>query len=316
MFTIRPCEPRDYERVAWVHNAIQPEPELPEQMREEDERVRSKPGVIFHRVVAESQQGQVVGYGFAEHYPWMPAERWAIKAMVHPSARRQGVGQALFDHVKRLAEEGGGTKIEIWVRGDDEESIAWSARRGFFVDRRRTESVLDLKEFSLARFDGVVEQVEASGIRLATMSDVDDALLYQIWELDVTTTRDIPIHNPADGDEPWEMYQAFWREFKDERVVALAFDGDRPVGISLLFLPRAEGAGAYTGFTGVYREYRGRNIALALKLLTIREAIRHGVPHMRTNNDPDNPSMLAVNARLGYRLVPGPCRLRPAGWED
>lgn len=31
---------------------------------------------------------------------------------------------------------------------------------------------------------------------------------------------------------------------------------------------------------------------------------------MRTNNDPDNPAMLAVNARLGYRLVSGPRRMK------
>ncbi len=311
MFAIRPCENRDYERVAWIHNAIQPEPQTPEEFQEDDELVRSKAGSVLVRVVAEDEEGQVIGYGFAEHAPWMPPDRWSIEAMVHPSARGRGAGQAIFEHVRQLALEGGAARFESWCRGDDEASLAWAGRRGFKVDRQRTESVLDLTTADLSRFDGVLDEVEAGGIRLATVTDVDDALLHQMWELDVATSRDIPIHDPEEGDQPFDVYQAFWREHKGEKIVALAFDGDRVVGISMLFPSRTPGAGAYTGFTGVYREYRGRKIALAVKLLTIREAIARGIPHMRTNNDPDNPAMLAVNAKLGYRLVPGPYRLRP-----
>ncbi len=61
--------------------------------------------------------------------------------------------------------------------------------------------------------------------------------------------------------------------------------------------------------TGVERAYRGRHIALALKLLGIRYAKARGALTIRTNNDSQNVPMLAVNRKLGYRPEPGIYRL-------
>jgi hypothetical protein len=62
--------------------------------------------------------------------------------------------------------------------------------------------------------------------------------------------------------------------------------------------------------TGVDRTYRGRKIAKALKLLTIRYAKAYGATAIRTNNDSENGTMLAINRKLGYRPQPGLYKLR------
>jgi RimJ/RimL family protein N-acetyltransferase len=54
-------------------------------------------------------------------------------------------------------------------------------------------------------------------------------------------------------------------------------------------------------FTGTLREYRGRGLALAVKLASIHWAAAHGSSMMVTTNDLENAPMLAVNKRLGYR---------------
>ena len=61
----------------------------------------------------------------------------------------------------------------------------------------------------------------------------------------------------------------------------------------------------YNMMTGVDPAYRGRRIALALKLLTIRLARQYAADYIRTNNDSDNAPMLAINRKLGYQPVPG-----------
>jgi hypothetical protein len=58
-------------------------------------------------------------------------------------------------------------------------------------------------------------------------------------------------------------------------------------------------------FTGVLRAYRGRRLALALKLLSISAAQRYDVDYLYTNNDSSNAPMLAINRRLGYQESPG-----------
>ena len=66
---------------------------------------------------------------------------------------------------------------------------------------------------------------------------------------------------------------------------------------------------AYNAFTGVERDYRGRGLAQALKLLAVRFAQHYGAAYIRTNNDSQNAPMLAVNRKLGYRPEPGKYRL-------
>jgi GNAT superfamily N-acetyltransferase len=67
--------------------------------------------------------------------------------------------------------------------------------------------------------------------------------------------------------------------------VVHAYDGDRMVGESSIGLPSVAGGAAYTMYTAVRRAYRGRGLALALKLFTIEETAKQGVRRMRTNND-------------------------------
>ena len=53
------------------------------------------------------------------------------------------------------------------------------------------------------------------------------------------------------------------------------------------------------------RDYRGRKIAQALKVLAARYARAHGMKKIRTDNDSLNAPMLAVNRKLGYRPLAG-----------
>lgn len=81
-------------------------------------------------------------------------------------------------------------------------------------------------------------------------------------------------------------------------------DGERWIGLSSLdYYPEQQAM--HNGFTGVDRAYRGRHLALALKLLSIQVARRYAVEYLYTNNDSTNTPMLAVNRRLGYQPEPG-----------
>jgi hypothetical protein len=62
---------------------------------------------------------------------------------------------------------------------------------------------------------------------------------------------------------------------------------------------------AHTMMTGVRREYRGQGLALALKVLSIRQMQDRGCAQALTNNDTANPSILHLNERLGYQKRPG-----------
>ena len=62
---------------------------------------------------------------------------------------------------------------------------------------------------------------------------------------------------------------------------------------------------AITSATGVLREHRGRGVATALKLASFRFLKERGYREARAHNDTENPPILRLNEKLGYRRLPG-----------
>ena len=84
--------------------------------------------------------------------------------------------------------------------------------------------------------------------------------------------------------------------------------GEELIGFAAVSLfPENQNAGNMT--TGVVRQYRGRKIALALKVLAARYARVHGARTVQTENDSRNAPVLAINRRMGYRPRPGTYQL-------
>lgn len=309
MYEIRYAAEADYEAIAQVATLVKPEPASAEEMLQQDRRATADPGWIFHRLVAiDANSGCVVGYCFAERADWEPAGRWTVYVAVHPDHQRKGAGQALFEAAERIAREGGATELASWCGGEADAAFAWAQRRGYTLKRQRTESVLDLKTFDPAPFTEAIDRVRAGGLTLTLLdgAKMPEDLLHQIWELDCITSPDVPAWDSGDNFPTWEHYRKDWVEYPFPFVVALALDGEKLVGMSSLYFGTIPGKSAGIGFTAVLREYRGRSIAMALKLMTMEEAMRRGAPRIRTNNDPDNPPMLAINVKLGFQFIPGP----------
>jgi GNAT superfamily N-acetyltransferase len=84
----------------------------------------------------------------------------------------------------------------------------------------------------------------------------------------------------------------------------IALDGDRYVGMSTLRTSQASPDEYYVGFTGVLRDYRGKGIAMALKLKAIAFARQRGIKQIKTWNDSSNRPMLRINEALGFAKQP------------
>ncbi len=178
--------------------------------------------------------------------------------------------------------------------------------RGFQIDRHIFESTLDLATFDESRFAGVIESVQAQGVRFFSLADVGNTEDNQrkLYELNKRTALDIP---GSDGtfrrfeDFQKTVFEASWFRAQGQILVA---DGDAWVGLSVAGYFAATNS-AYNMHTGVLKEYCGRKIALALKLLATRFVRACGATYVRTNNDSQNAPILTINRKLGYKPEPG-----------
>lgn len=308
-FTVRPFQtPADYETCVKFVNMISPEPYTPADWLAEDEA--GPAGMHIYRLVAETPDGQVAGFAECMRFPTDKPGDYPVLALVDPKYRRQGLGAQLLALIEEHARAQGAITLSSTVKDDEPASIAWAERHGYAQYRHTFQSTLDLGAFDPAPFAEVIPGVLATGIRFTTLAErSDDAFVRAVADLMTKTHLDIP------GNESSEQSYAAWESWyikhKDARLdgIIVAIDGDRVAGVTALRQEGAEG-NWYTNYTGVHRDYRGRQIALALKLRSIALAQAEGAETMRTNNDSQNGPMLAVNRRLGYRPEPGYLRYR------
>ncbi len=126
--TIRPAEPDDAPAIATVHSRSRrvTMPYLPEgSHRRSHEQVTAWVGehvLPGNRVWVAEQDGQVVGYAALEG-------DLLDQLYLLPEARRQGIGTALLDEVKRASPGG----VRLWVFQANVDAQAFYRRHGFRV---------------------------------------------------------------------------------------------------------------------------------------------------------------------------------------
>ncbi len=264
------------------------------------------PGRILQFMVAIDERERIVGFGNVGRDAWMAPGRFWIEVVVDPAFCKQGIGSLLYTHAFQFAQEHGATSLKAELRDSLVDALKFAKWRNFKVDRYIFESTLDLATFDETRFDDVIERVEATGIRFFTLADIGDTrdAQYKLYEINRRYAFDIPGSDSTFA--PFEefhkqVFEAHWYR-ADGQIVAA--DGDKWIGLSAVgYFP--ESNYMYNMMTGVEPSYRGRNIALALKLLVVRCARKYGVSYLRTNNDSENMPILAVNRKLGYQPQPG-----------
>ncbi|MFC0213961.1 GNAT family N-acetyltransferase [Paenibacillus chartarius] len=309
-------QPDDYPAIAPLQNTIWSEPTTPERLKDDEDKI--PPGRLDYddkgnltgwdrpKWVAEDEQGQVVAYAIAWRAPWTEPGTLMCTLVVRPDRRRNGIGGALYEAVHQWAVEVRASRLIGHVRESDEASAAFAQRRDYVKERHMFESVLDLASFDGSSLFDAVREAERSGIRFATLAEEpgeeNERKLYELYKI---THRDIPGYS---GGFPWfEEWKKWSIELHGVRPewIHIAKDGERYIGVVTLQLNEQTGA-MYHDYTGVLQEYRGRRIALALKLLGVQTARAWNVPYLRTHNDSMNGPMLRINREMiGFRAEPG-----------
>jgi GNAT superfamily N-acetyltransferase len=265
------------------------------------------PGKIRRRWVITDENDKVQGYAMVVKYPSEPPDFFNMHVIVDPEVRHQRLGTQLYETAIGFAQEQGAGRMVTEVRENDPSSLQFAEKHGFNKDHHVFDSVLELANFDEALFAGKIEAVEASGIRFFTLADEENRAeaerkLYEVNRMAVldepASTGTFPVY------ENWRriILEGAWYRPESQFIAA---DRDRYIGLAGVYNEPDMPETMFNGLTGVERDYRGRGIAMALKLLTIRYAREHGATKITTGNDARNTPMLAINHKLGYQPLTG-----------
>ncbi len=308
MITVRPFQAgaMDYQVMATVYSAMAPDAPLnATEWRVRDELRDSRR--VLYRVIGEIDG---VAAGYAEYFQltWC-AEPDYIETFicVHPVYHGYGLGTALWQHVHQAWQALQPRHVLLRVREDWHTGRTFAEHRQFREARRWWTSRLELATFDPSPFHSAIERVEAQQIELRSFAELatkDPAFWMKLYEFERQTSCDVPSAFPTQipAYERWiKFYQPDYGALWEGSFAAIA-EGEI-VGISTLEILDND-TDLEVGFTAVHRDYRGRGIALALKLATIAYAQAAGATGIRTDNDSVNLPMWQINQRLGFRRGP------------
>ncbi len=305
--TIRDFQPEDFPALVEILNLLHPEhPTTVERERFDWEHFDAKK-YIRRQYVAVDPSGSVVAFGdFSQSPSAYHPQRFWMWIGVHPQSQQKGVGAVLYEHLLARLGELDAIALRTRTRETMTESVAWLLRRGFKELERGWESRLDTTAFDPAKF------ADYSGpppsITIVTFAEEfarDPEAVRTLFELDCDISPDEPRIDPFTPPD-FDMYRDRLLNnpgFISEAIF-LAKHGGRWVGLTELFRNDAMRDVLNTGFTGVRQEYRGRGIALALKLRALEWAKMHGYREVRTWNNTLNAPMLGINVKLGFVKQP------------
>jgi mycothiol synthase len=291
------------ELAAWVAvvNATEPEPADEEGLiADYADWKRQAPETVW--LLAEDAGAAV---GAARLTPGWHSPPGVARADVRvlPEARGRGFGSALLDELQRRADSLGAPTLELEVRDDDPQSLAWAERHGFGEVGRSVRLALDLTGIE----EPAVEPPD--GVEIVTWAERPE-LVRGIYDVACEAYPD----EPGSGDvemEPFEGWLSQDMQGSGDRAdaVFVALAGDEVAAYAKLAMSVRPGYVMHD-MTGVKRSYRGRGIASALKRAEIAWAKREGFRTLETFNDEENAPIRALNDKHGYRPARGSVTLR------
>jgi len=304
-YRLRPFADDDYSALSRVRGRTQPElPSTPEEERDWD-RFSSTAHLTRERWVVEMRSSsEVVAVAELGESPYShePHKFW-VNVMVDPDHSHRGIGRALVHLLEGEAAEHRAVGYWSNVRASDPRARKFSENAGFAVLRTTWMSELDVLSPAPSVIEDRAAELELEGIRLTTLAaegyqrrEVRERLL-DLWNeasLDVPRMgKFTPVSFEVlsvELDEPYQIPEAFF----------LACSGDQYVASSHLQREPARPDSLIVGFTGTRRSFRGRGIATELKRRSLEYARQKGYRYLRTFNDSLNPSIWAINEKMGF----------------
>jgi mycothiol synthase len=295
--SIRPATQSDYPSIVAIHNATWTDHPV---SADELERIDAKRTELnfIKRFMLEFEGKSVSEASFS----YLTENQFYLEVNVLPEFQARGFGAAFYRFLESELEPHAPERAFCNLYESHLFALQFAQTRGFQEVMRVYHQTLKLAEFDTGLFAAIQENLIANDYRISSFADLqtDPNSEQKLYELFMQVDADVPRvrkYTPIGFEEfkrhnlqnPSHIKTACFVVLNNGEWVGFSQHRVRPNPTQL-----------HTGMTGVLREHRGQNLALALKLAAIDYATQHGFTELHSNNASTNLPMLAINTKLGF----------------
>jgi GNAT superfamily N-acetyltransferase len=217
-----------------------------------------------------ASQGAILGAGTIYESPVAPA-RWRLALQVHPAHRRQGIGAALLDALAAEAARRDGRALQVGLSYAATDSVDFFMRRGFRYLMRTRLGTIDPTRIPASIWLQISEAerwVQRLALQIRSLTEREDRVLRipAVADLHAAIYRQSHHWSPLAPLDPETAAALYLGDDLIPAALFVAFDGDRPIGVSSL--RRSESELEFDlGWTGVLTEFGPNAPELTLALL-------------------------------------------------
>jgi GNAT superfamily N-acetyltransferase len=257
--------------------------------------------------------------GAAVAYYWLGLpdlenrDRAYLALVVHPAARRRGIGRALLRHAAAHAADNARSVLDGEVV-EDSAGDAFARRIGATLALEEVRRVQDLRKIPPGRVADLRQSAEraAAGYSLVTWTGpVPDEYCGRVAEV-FNAFNDAP-RGAGMEDEVWDADRVRERtgsllragHLRGYTVAAVHDATGEMAGFTSIVVDPEHPEWAYQQLTAVTRPHRGHRLGLLVKTVML-EWLAEAEPKLeriKTGNAAVNEYMIAVNETLGYEVM-------------
>ena len=264
------------------------------------------------RVTITTDGGAIVGTAnIAVGMMARPDGAQFVSVTVFKDHRRKGIGSALLDGLEAEAKRRRVARLLSGASAARPFALEFAQKRGYSEIGRRIMSYRELASYEPQRWQDALDRVAREGVAFRTFAEIvagkddeaQEGFWRALWEAEGPMWDDIPFSTPT-PHWPYDRFHKLAVENPQIRrdLSLVAYHGGTIAGYTMTGASGEKDGDTY--MTGVAREYRGRGIAMALKVDVLARAKAAGLRAMKTVNDEPNKAMRGVNIKLGYQPVP------------
>jgi mycothiol synthase len=280
----------------------------PINVEQEKQADAQRPDYFFQRIAIELD-GEIIGMSECGATPWLDEpDQYFWRYAFLPDYMDQGYDGVVYADLLERLQAQNPSKLLVGVRDDKMSQMQFiKSLTGYELVQTELTSVLDVTQFEIGRFDGLMRKMEQKRIQFYSVSELqkqDTHSLHKLWELDWAIVQDVPRASPSKR-QPFAEFEKMIATDEaydpDANFIAI-HDGDY-IGLTGLSFNVVNPTLAYTQLTGVVRDFRRQGIATAIKAHAIQIAKDRGILQIHTMNNEINP-MFKLNQQLGFQRGP------------